>query len=56
MPLWLQKLLSRPSDAALLARHGHDPEWAEFNLPARGDLLALLHDERAGNVPHNFCA
>jgi hypothetical protein len=42
MPLWFRKLFLRPSDEAFRVLDDHDPEWAEFNLPARSDLQALL--------------
>jgi hypothetical protein len=42
MPLWFRKLFLRPSDAAFRVLDDHDPEWAEFNLPAHSDLQALF--------------
>jgi len=42
MPLWFKKLFLRPSHEAFRMLDDHDPEWAEFNLPASGDLQALL--------------
>jgi hypothetical protein len=42
MPIWFSKLLFRRTDAAIHAWDGHDPQWAEFNLPARDDLQTLL--------------
>jgi hypothetical protein len=42
MPLCLQKLLSRSTDASPLARDGRYPEYAGFNPPSRSDLQVLL--------------
>jgi hypothetical protein len=58
MPLWIRKFLLRPTNAVLLAQDGHDPEWAEFNLPTRGDLQALLsiRAEQEQHAQNHNCA
>jgi hypothetical protein len=50
MPQWLKTIFSVRKDAPY-GGDGHDPEWAEFNLPASSDLRAL-YVMRAERGPH----
>jgi hypothetical protein len=54
MPLWFKKLFLRPPQSSYSMDDGHDPQWAEFNLPAdiASQCAHAAGAERAHDQPH----